>query len=128
MLIEVARVLADVPPIDFTYGPVTDMGHPPGVVYAISPHEPFFALRQMIHATSAFAGQALPRANRSPHMTLAEFITAEQSAELLRKLKDLPPGTFRCNEVVFAVPDETFHFSPMATIALGGSVSSAGAE
>jgi 2'-5' RNA ligase len=113
---ELAALLAGIAPIEFHYGPITDMGHPPGVVFAITPTEPFFELRRSVHATSAFEGHPLLRADHQPHMTVAEFITIEQTAELLGELGNLAPGKFLCDSIVLMAPDSKYHFSPVLSI------------
>lgn len=118
---ELTAALAEFAPISFHYGPITDMGRPPGVVFAISPTEPFFELRRAVHATSAFEGHPLPRAHRQPHMTVAEFITMEQTANLLRDLETLEPGEFLCDSITLMVPDSQYHFSPVLSIRMGAA-------
>jgi 2'-5' RNA ligase len=118
---ELRQVLGLIAPFDLDYGPLTQIGEHPGVVYAISPVDPFFELRHAVHATSAFAGHPLPRAERAPHLTVAEFITIERTTELLNELREAPIGTFRCDRVVLALPDASFRFRPVLSIRLGGS-------
>jgi 2'-5' RNA ligase len=118
---ELRQVLGLIAPFDLDYGPLTQTGDHPGVVYAISPADRFFELRRAVHATSAFAGHPLSRAERAPHMTVAEFITIERAAKLLDELREAPTGTFRCDEVVLAAPDASFRFRPILSIPLGGS-------
>lgn len=117
---ELRAALSAVTPFLFTMSPVSQLGSHPGVVVGLSPKEPFFALRDVVHSTSIFAGRELTRARRPPHMTVAEFISPEQARELLaevdaRRLE----GSFHCDRVVYAVPDATFHFEPVLTLALG---------
>lgn len=55
-------------------------------------------------------------------MTIAEFITMEQGTTLLRTLaSEELEGRFSCTEVVYAVPDATFHFSERMSWPLGPS-------
>jgi 2'-5' RNA ligase len=119
---EMRVALATVTPFDLTYGPLTSIGSHPGVVFAIDPEDAFFSLRAVIQATSMFAGRPAPRSNRAPHMTVAEFITRDETHELLNQLKDaIPGGTFLCDHVTFAVPDAAFHFEPLLALPLGVS-------
>ena len=60
---EILTALSTVTPFPLTFGPLTQMGSHPGVVLGISPEEPFFALRDVVHSTSIFAGRELSRAN-----------------------------------------------------------------
>jgi hypothetical protein len=53
-------------------------------------------------------------------MTIAEFITLEESTGLVRDLAGGGlGGRFWCTEVVYAVPDATFHFTERASWPLG---------
>jgi hypothetical protein len=89
---------------------------------AITPEEPFFALRTVIQSTAIFAGGEAPRAQGSPHMTVAEFISHEEARSLLAEVGTAGVGgTFLCDHVVYAVPDASFHFEPVLTLALNKS-------
>lgn len=117
---ELCSSLAGVAPFELTYGPPTSIGPYPGVFFAVTPVDAFVALRATVQATSIFAGRDLPRAKRVPHMTVAEFISLEETHELLARLADtVPGGTFLCDRVVYAVPDASFYFEPVLTIPLG---------
>lgn len=117
---EVRSALAHVAPFELTYGPLTSIGPYPGVVFAVAPEEAFFALRVAVHSTSIFAGRDLPRAERVPHLTVAEFVSLEETHDLLAQLRDtVLGGSFLCDRVVYAVPDSSFLFEPVLTIPLG---------
>lgn len=117
---ELRAALAHIAPFEITYGPLTSIGPYPGVVFAISPEDDFFALRQAVQATSIFAGRDLPRSKRVPHMTVAEFITLDETRELVLQLADaVPGGIFLCDRVTYAVPDPSFNFEPVFEIPLG---------
>lgn len=48
----------------------------------------------------------------SAHMTIAEFITVDQTNMLMEQLGDsVPQGSFICDGVSYAVPDERFRFT-----------------
>ena len=117
---ELRSTLTGVAPFEFTYGPLTSIGPYPGVVFAVAPEGAFFVLRAVVHSTSIFAGRDLSRAKRVPHMTVAEFISLEDTHELLTQLKNtVPGGSFLCDRVVYAVPDASFHFEPVLEFPLG---------
>jgi hypothetical protein len=118
-LTEIRTALATVQPFDVTYGPITSIGSHPGVVYAITPEKAFFDLRATIHGTSVFVGRDLPRAGRVPHMAIAEFISLVETHSLVARLRDTPVGAFRCDEVVYAAPDDSFHFDVVFRLPLG---------
>ena len=117
---EILAVLSAVTAFPLTLGPLTQKGSHPGVALGLGPEEPFFALRDVVHSTSIFAGRELSRAQRPPHMTVAEFISHEEARGLLAELSTSDiGGTFHCDHLVYAVPDTTFHFAPVHTITLG---------
>lgn len=123
---ELRMVLADVPPFDVHFGPLTRLGTHPGVVFALRPHNELDALRKVIDATTIFLSRRdHPPVRCAAHMTVAEFITESESHHILSTLsrKDLR-GQFRCDHVTYAVPDESFRFRPIVTIALGAAASS----
>lgn len=100
-----------------------------GVAYPIEPKEPIVALKEALHAASAFAGEVYRRRHIPSHMTIAEFITIEDSLRLRTQLQDsAPSGSFLCDRLEFIVPDEDFHFQRAATFFLGASTKSEGAS
>ncbi len=53
-------------------------------------------------------------------MTVAEFITLDETHELVAQLGEtVPGGTFLCDRVTYAVPDASFHFEPVLEVPLG---------
>ena len=107
---------------DVRYGPLRSFPPFPGVVYAIQPEAEILRLRAIIHATSAFVGVPLRRKDNAPHMTIAEFITAERTHELLEELQGVvPEGTFLCDAIEYAVPNDRFIFERRLAIPLGAS-------
>jgi hypothetical protein len=117
---ELTFALSREPCFEVHYGPVTTLGDHPGVVMTLEPRERVFALRATVHATSIFDGRPTPRADRAPHLTIAEFISLSDSLVLVASLADvIEEGSFLCDHVVYAVPDESFHFTPVEAFALG---------
>jgi hypothetical protein len=52
-------------------------------------------------------------------MTIAEFILLERTEELMDELQGLTPeGDFLCDNVSYAVPDESFHLTERAKLEL----------
>jgi hypothetical protein len=91
------------------------------VVLNIEPFEQFNELVLALESVDAFAHATPRRYPFSPHMTIAEFITLERTEELLKELpREELAGAFACRAVSFAVPDEDFHFSERAFLALKG--------
>jgi 2'-5' RNA ligase len=109
------------PPVTVVYGPPRQYPGVPGVVLNIEPADRLRELVTALESLPAFAGAMARRYTFSPHMTIAEFISLERTGELLR---ELPPaelsGTFECRALAYAVPDEQFHFSARALLALNG--------
>ncbi len=56
------------------------------MVSDVGPQESFRALRTALHVTSAFREHAPVRQAVAFHMTIAEFISAERTVELLDEL------------------------------------------
>ena len=109
------------PPVLITYGPLkTYKGHP-GVVLHIEPQSELDALRAVVESAEPFSAAPPRRRPFSAHMTIAEFITLERSAELMDQLTALNlRGEFLCSELVYAVPDESFHFAERRRLPLRG--------
>ncbi len=54
-------------------------------------------------------------------MTIAEFISVERTNELLQELSGkVPEGTFRCDSIEYAIPNDKFYFERVLTIPLKG--------
>ena len=119
-LAELEEKLKVMDPFEIHYGPLRSFPPYPGLTYTITPEDRFFQLREMIHATSLFAGSPLTRKDRAPHMTIAEFITLERTDELLRTLQgQVPEGSFLCDSIEWVVPDQDFHFKRPLVIRIG---------
>jgi hypothetical protein len=90
------------------------------LVYSIEPAEPVNALRNLLRASLLFANADLHRVDVPAHMTIAEFITVEESVELQAALDGhVREGSWLCADIVYAVPDDTFTFRPVITVSLG---------
>ncbi len=93
-----------------------------GVAHPITPGEPIDRLTHVLHGTSGFAPEAHRRRRISPHMTIAEFISIDESLRLCAHLQDTAPsGTFSCDRLEYVVPDESFRFNRTLTFLLGDS-------
>ena len=102
------------------YGPIRGFAPYPGVALAVGPEDSIRLLRDAIHSTSAYEGATFKRSGIPPHMTIAEFVSIEQSNQLVDELVTaIPIGSFECNEVVLAVPDAGFHFVAVETFPIG---------
>jgi 2'-5' RNA ligase len=116
-----AAVARTLDPFPLRVGPLRSYPGIPGVVLHIEPVDHLTALVQRFEACAAFAAAPPRRYPFSPHMTIAEFITLERTAALLA---ELPPetgaGTFLCEQVSYAVPDQHFRFTERLSWPLGG--------
>lgn len=55
-----------------------------------------------------------------PHMTIAEFVTVEQSWRILEEIKETAPsGSFLCDRLEFIVPDINMHFHRVKSYMFG---------
>lgn len=118
---ELTQITQRIAPFQVTYGPPRSYPGIAGVVLNIEPFDHFNELVSALESAEAFA-HAQPRKYRfSPHMTIAEFISLGRTEELLNELAgEGLEGTFECDRVAYAVPDENFHFSERAFLALKG--------
>ena len=106
-------------PFEIEYGPVHRWPGGSGVVLLV---KPVALIGQLIHAieTADIFGDAVTRRpDFRPHMTIAEFVTAEKSAAIADRLRPgLSAGRFTCTRLSYAAPDERFHFSERAFLTL----------
>ncbi len=117
---ELSAVLSRIPPFVLSYGDVHATVPYPGVVYGIEPVDRFMSLREAIHGTSLFEDSPLSRKDVPPHMTIAEFISLEDSIALEATLSgQLDEGEWLCAEIEYAVPDEDLRFHRVLTFPLG---------
>jgi 2'-5' RNA ligase len=112
--------VTDLAPFRVHYGPLRHYLPYPGVCLAIEPQEVLDALRRRLEAAPFFAG-TLPRSHPfSAHMTIAEFISVEQTETLMDELAGIASsGGFTCSGVSYAVPDAAFHFTERRELRLG---------
>jgi 2'-5' RNA ligase len=126
---ELQTALSAMTPFDLHYDPLRSFPPYPGVVYSIQPEDKFRQLRSIVHSTSLFADAPLKRKDIPPHMTIAEFITVERTEELLDELQgNVPEGTFRCDSIEYAVPNDDFYFERVLTIPIGSAESRSGSS
>ncbi len=112
--------LSQLEPFEINYGPLRTHPPYPGVTYTITPEDKFDVLRKVIHNNGLFEGVKLKRSTIVPHMTIAEFITMEQSEEILAELKEqVESGKFICEKIVLAVPNNDMYFNQVISIPLG---------
>jgi 2'-5' RNA ligase len=118
---ELESIASGIAPITIRYGPLMNYLPYPGVCLAIEPQAELDRLRAALETASAFAGAPARRYRFSAHMTIAEFISVDETEALMVELKDLAPqGSFLCASVSYAVPDSEFRFSERRRLDLHG--------
>lgn len=118
---EVQAILDQVEPFTLSYHRPQASDQRAGVACPISPQEAIDELKRSLHAASVFGGQVHRRRNIPAHMTIAEFISIEDSRRLCDRLQaTVPGGSFLCDRLEYIVPDGRFHFERAGTFHLGG--------
>ena len=119
---ELKAALAQIAPFEIRYGPLRSFPPYPGVIYSIEPEDKFMQLREAIHSTAIFKDAELKHKAIPPHMTIAEFGLGEdmtRTNELLQELAgNVPGGTFLCDHIELAIPNNDFYFERVLTIPL----------
>jgi len=117
---ELKAIASAIEPFPIQYGPRMNYLPHPGVCLAIEPQDELDRLRVALEAAPCFDGAPARRYPFSAHMTLAEFVSAEQTEELMVELADVAPqDVFECTGVSYAVPDADFHFAERKRLELG---------
>jgi 2'-5' RNA ligase len=100
-------------------GPLKHYLPHPGVCLEVAPQQSLDELRRTIESARVFR-QSPPRKYPFPaHMTIAEFVTAEQTLGLMDQLAHSAPiGSFICDRLSYVVPDSSFRFQQQATLPL----------
>ena len=113
------NIAAGIASFKISYGPLTNFLPAPGIVLAIEPKKKLNTIRAVLESAAVFKGAPPREYPFVPHMTIAEFITEEETKKLMIKLKDtIPQGDFICTYLSYIVPDENFHFSERGRLAL----------
>ena len=117
---EIQELLRSVEPFEVHYDRPTASARRPGVTYPVSPQARFDELKYVVHQASVFEGLAHSRRDIPAHMTIAEFLTIEDSLRVCADLIDRAPrGSFWCDRLEHVVPDATFRFQRRGTFLLG---------
>lgn len=128
---EIQHLLATVHAFDVHYEGPTASAARPGVTCHVSPQERFDVLKRVIHQASVFSSTAYGRRDIPAHLTIAEFLTIEESlrvcVELARTAKPVLRGSFRCDRLDYLVPDVNFRFQRRGTFFLGRTCDEPGA-
>lgn len=117
---EISAILAEVQPFQLHYERPTASNLHPGVAYPITPQEPIDDLKSRLHRAEAFAGKIYKRRSIPAHLTIAEFVTVQESWRILGEIEQsAPSGSFLCDQLALVIPDEDFHFQQVKTYPLG---------
>jgi 2'-5' RNA ligase len=112
--------LEKIQPFLIDYGPIKSFLPYPCIWYDVQPAERILEIREALHETGLFDLEQGYIEDFIPHMT----VTEEQSGpkvtqELLERIQaESQAGSFLCEELIYSVPDQNFHFSPVNRISL----------
>ena len=117
---ETREILSRIEPFTLHYGKPHASPKRGGVAHPITPQAPIHDLKEALHRAAVFEGKAYGRRSIPAHMTIAEFLSIEDSLELCPELQNsAPSGSFLCDQLTFIVPDQDFHFHRVGTFFLG---------
>lgn len=117
---EIARLLRSIDPFVLHFDKPRASREHAGVAYPITPQAPIDALKRALHQAAVFDGKVYKRRDIPAHMTIAEFVTIEESFRIVEEIGDsAPSGSFLCDELAFIVPDIAMRFYVVKTFALG---------
>lgn len=119
---ELKNIVRAIPEFELRFDkPHASLEHP-GVYYPITPQAPIDVIKDALHQSSAFPSVAYDRRHIPAHMTIAEFLSIDESQQVCRTIQDLAPsGRFVCKELTYLVPDERFRFSKVEAFPLSGT-------
>src|SRR5215475_6711351 len=121
---EIEAIASGIESFPIQYGPLRHYLPHPGVCLTIEPQDELNWLRMELESASVFSGAPERKYPFSAHMTIAEFITMEQTLSLMDELRTIAPmGSFICESVAYAVPDSDFHFTERGRLTLAQSSS-----
>jgi len=117
---EITGILSSVDPFTLYYDKPKASRRHAGVAYPITPQEPIDELKRKLHQAAIFEGKVYGRRDIPAHMTIAEFVTIEESWRICEEIQDIAPsGSFLCNQLEFIVPDINMQFQRVKTYTLG---------
>jgi 2'-5' RNA ligase len=107
---QIMRIVSSFDAFQIDYGPVNSFLPYPAIWYEIHPKEKVLEMREALHQTGFF-NLALPHTEGFiPHMTITEGESGPAVDEaLLEHIRArVESGCFRCDDVAYVVPNETF--------------------
>jgi len=118
---ELESVASAIEPVHIRYGPIRVYPPHPGVTLAVEPQQELRHLCGKLESVTPFSEAPERRWPFSAHMTIAEFLSWDQTEQLAAELASQGlAGEFTCSFVSLAIPDETFHFTERRRLFLGG--------
>jgi hypothetical protein len=120
---EIHDILSEIEPFTLHFDKPHASPERGGVAYPITPQAPIDRLKEALHTAAVFEGKVYRRRHIPAHMTIAEFISIEDSLRLCAELQEAAPsGSFLCDRLEFIVPDQDFHFQRVGTFSLGAAI------
>lgn len=117
---EISAILAGIQPFRLHFDKPAASDLHPGVAYPIRPQEPIDDLKGKLHQADIFAGKIYRRRSIPAHMTIAEFVTIQESWRILAEIEDrAPSGSFLCDQLALIIPDRDFQFKQVKSYFLG---------
>lgn len=117
---EIAGILRNVQPFTVYFDGPHASRERGGVAYSIRPREAIEALRATLHRASIFTRPPYWTRTIPPHMTIAEFVSIEESWRIMEEIRETAPrGSFLCDRLEFIVPDIQMQFQRVKTYRLG---------
>lgn len=104
--------LEKVPPLQIQCGPVHRFPGVPGVVLLVEPADTIRDIVGNLESGRVLKDAEQRKCRFTPHMTIAEFISLEETEKLFGELEDeIKSTSFTCSKLSYAVPDDSFHFT-----------------
>jgi len=117
---EITALLSTVEPFMLSFDRPHASRERGGVAYPIHPREPIDAVRATLHRASAFTREPYWTRTIPSHMTIAEFVSIEESWRIMEEIAETAPsGAFLCDRLEFIVPDIDMHFQRVKSYPLG---------
>ena len=117
---EIMKILSSVDPFMLHFDKPRASRERSGLAYPIHPAEPIYALRTVLHQASVLTRDSYWTRTVPPHMTIAEFVSIEESWRIKEEIEDTAPsGSFLCDRLEYIVPDMNMHFQRVKRYALG---------
>ncbi|MFA7309046.1 MAG: 2'-5' RNA ligase family protein [Patescibacteria group bacterium] len=117
---ELQNIASKIEPFEINYGKPKDYPPYPGVAYPLEDQTELNSVREKIEAASLFSDAKPRKFPFNPHMTIAEFISKEETVELLKELENkTTAGSFMCDGLVYIVPDKNMYFNVVRKLNFG---------